>query len=883
MKYSKILSIILIVLSLYACSEKTKYQMLKDGVALKSNGNYYGAIVLFKNALERDENFYEARYELADTYLSLQKFEKAEMEFKKVRLQDPSYPGLKLKFAKLIIFNHHPDKAIAEIKDYIAKKGKDDGALNLLGESYAQKGDMESAEKEFKAAIEKGTSTLGPQLNLCRIYIKQGKTDEAEALAKSVVLKNPGNKKANSILGQLEAKLGHFDEALKIYRNLENLYPSDPKPFYMEGLILASLGKIKECDKVAELLNKKFPKTENSYKLNGILFYKKNRYEDAIVSLQKCNQINTTLTTLFFLGETYEKTGRLELALNQFQKLLDYKPNFIPARVMVAMILLKQHRYDDSINEVKIALEDDPENALGHQVLGSNYLAKRMFDKAMKEFNEAIRFNPNLVAAHFEKGILALAGGDTKSAESQLSRAVILAPAIPGTRLALGSFYLRQENYSAAIKTLNKGLCGKETDALFYNNLAVAYFAQEKPEAAIKALHSAKRSNPDYFAPYYNLGNFYAANADFKAAFKEYREVLKIDSHNMKALLLCGLTCELMQDHKNALEFYKKAKNTNKIGGYVGLANYYQRNNNFGDAVKVIEEYMKKTQDDIKILGYLGNLYFKMGKYQESIKAYSRLERALPGLALGPIADIYIKIGKKEEAIENLNQYISKNKHNITGYIVLSDIYMKIGKKQNAINVLNNAKNYISQKRALKLKKASIYQNIGEYDLSIGIYREILEKQPKNYAVLFSLGALYDQMGQKGKARKLYQQVLDISKNYTPALNNLAYLYVENYGEIDEALELAMKAFRNDPWNPNVLDTLGYVLLKKGRAGEAVHLLKKAASLLGDNPIVVRHLALAYKALGEGSVADRLLKNARKPKSLPDAIPLKGIIEKLSS
>ena len=56
----------------------------------------------FKNALEKDENFYEARYELADTYLSLQKFENAEMEFKKVRLQDPSYPGLKLKFAKYI-------------------------------------------------------------------------------------------------------------------------------------------------------------------------------------------------------------------------------------------------------------------------------------------------------------------------------------------------------------------------------------------------------------------------------------------------------------------------------------------------------------------------------------------------------------------------------------------------------------------------------------------------------------------------------------------------------------------------------------------------------------------------------------------------------------
>ena len=149
---------------------------------------------------------------------------------------------------------------------------------------------------------------------------------------------------------------------------------------------------------------------------------------------------------------------------------------------------------------------------------------------------------------------------------------------------------------------------------------------------------------------------------------------------------------------------------------------------------------------------------------------------------------------------------------------MLSDIYMKIGKKQKAIDVLNNAKKHITESRVLNLKEANAYQKIGEYDLSIGIYREILKKQPKNYVALFSLGALYDQMGQKGKASTIYQQTLDISNDYTPALNNLAYLYVDNYGKIDEALVLAMKAFRNDPWDPNVMDTLGYVLLKKGES-----------------------------------------------------------------
>lgn len=84
-----------------------------------------------------------------------------------------------------------------------------------------------------------------------------------------------------------------------------------------------------------------------------------------------------------------------------------------------------------------------------------------------------------------------------------------------------------------------------------------------------------------------------------------------------------------------------------------------------------------------------------------------------------------------------------------------------------------------------------------------------------------------------------------------PALNNLAYLSSDGYGDKKEGLRMAISAFKQEPGNGGVTDTLGYALLKNGRTSEARKVLEKAASILPNNPTVNYHLALAYRATGD--------------------------------
>ena len=79
--------VVILLFFLAACNGQTKEGMLQSGIELLEAGNTRGSIVYFKNSLEIDPNFYEARYYLAEAYLRSGRLESAEKEYKKVSLK----------------------------------------------------------------------------------------------------------------------------------------------------------------------------------------------------------------------------------------------------------------------------------------------------------------------------------------------------------------------------------------------------------------------------------------------------------------------------------------------------------------------------------------------------------------------------------------------------------------------------------------------------------------------------------------------------------------------------------------------------------------------------------------------------------------------------
>jgi len=81
--------------------------------------------------------------------------------------------------------------------------------------------------------------------------------------------------------------------------------------------------------------------------------------------------------------------------------------------------------------------------------------------------------------------------------------------------------------------------------------------------------------------------------------------------------------------------------------------------------------------------------------------------------------------------------------------------------------------------------------------------------------------------------------------------NNLAYYYAERNKNLKQAEQMARTALKETRQDPNVADTLGWVLFKQNKVREAEGYIKDAVGKIPDNADLRYHLASVYAALGK--------------------------------
>src|SRR5207237_7994248 len=88
-----------------------------------------------------------------------------------------------------------------------------------------------------------------------------------------------------------------------------------------------------------------------------------------------------------------------------------------------------------------------------------------------------------------------------------------------------------------------------------------------------------------------------------------------------------------------------------------------------------------------------------------------------------------------------------------------------------------------------------------------------------------------------------YRAILDVNPDNPIALNNLAYLLAEK-GD-PKAREYAERAYQLAPFQPNVVDTLGWTLVRTGDVARGTQLLRLASNLAPNPKEILRHLGRA--------------------------------------
>ncbi len=128
---------------------------------------------------------------------------------------------------------------------------------------------------------------------------------------------------------------------------------------------------------------------------------------------------------------------------------------------------------------------------------------------------------------------------------------------------------------------------------------------------------------------------------------------------------------------------------------------------------------------------------------------------------------------------------------------------------------------------------------------------------------------MYESQHDWNNAKAMYQKALEVQPDNPLASNNLAYVMLQQGGNVDVALAMAQTARRGMPDSSNAADTLGWAYFQKGVYKSAIDLFQESIRLnekrgAADDPTVHYHLALAYQKANQPALARQQLERVLK-------------------
>ncbi len=249
----------------------------------------------------------------------------------------------------------------------------------------------------------------------------------------------------------------------------------------------------------------------------------------------------------------------------------------------------------------------------------------------------------------------------------------------------------------------------------------------------------------------------------------------------------------------------------------------------------------------------------KLGQRDESRVSLKKVLTLAPTYLKAQVALITLEVeaGRHNDAMLVAQQIHAQNPRSVIGLVLQGDIYMAQKQFTPAAEAYDHAWSLEpSGPLVVKLHQAlSRSESVKNADTRL---IQWIEANPKDVDAHLYQAGLSEARGERVQAINQYQVVLEIAPGHLTALNNLAMLYQKENDP--RARSTAEQAYRLNPDNPALTDTLGWIMLQQGEIKAGAELIQKAALLATQNPEIRYHLAVALAKTGDTARARKELR-----------------------
>ncbi len=517
--------------------------------------------------------------------------------------------------------------------------------------------------------------------------------------------------------------------------------------------------------------------------------------------------------------------------------------------------------------------ETDKKTAVDLYMEGKMAEAKENWAEAITAYIEALEYDPESDEIASTLATVFYKDDKIRSAIHYIRMAIRLNSSEPKYWRILQLLEQREGRFDNAAEALKMYM--KLNPKYSFNDimrLSQYYFVLEKHNDAKKLLIAKIKDKLTTAQEIYEIAEMLEFNGLGEEAVSVYKTLIERDPLDVKAWIFLGDYYEREGRQEEALGNYLKAleNNPGSIPVLVTIGNHCLVKNDWECCMSYFEKVYHAGSEKVEeaginysdVLKTLCSVYFYAGRDKNALALFDTLKTAGQDDAA-----LYFSLGKAmnylnrfEEAADYYTAGFEKDLGQIAeglifrAYVGYARSLIRLEREDEALSIVRDgAKNHIKNMNSLKELEASIYIELKRYDDAVAIYEWLQASDPENRGYLIASSLVYDLAGQFKNAEKSLLKILESTPEDPLALNNLAYMYIENDMYISKALKMVQKALINDPQNGAYLDTLGWAYYKMGKYKNAKKEIERALKWAdkADKGIIYVHYGDVLDKIGE--------------------------------
>jgi Flp pilus assembly protein TadD len=178
---------------------------------------------------------------------------------------------------------------------------------------------------------------------------------------------------------------------------------------------------------------------------------------------------------------------------------------------------------------------------------------------------------------------------------------------------------------------------------------------------------------------------------------------------------------------------------------------------------------------------------------------------------------------------------------------------------------------------SVEVTRSRVLAEAGLFERSLTALSEALERHPQHPDLLYQQAIVHDMSGDTDAAIKEFEALLQLRPADAGVLNALGYTLADRQRELRRAERLIREAVSQRPDNAAFLDSLGWVLYRRGQLRAARPWLERAWRLSRE-PEIAAHLGEVLWRLRQEDEARRVWRRALQ--FAPDSKPLQQTVGK---